>query len=121
MTTNQWSSFLAHWAIPLASWVFGTFVGATFRWFYPSRKEWKAERAAKRDKKLDAKVLSSLTDLKMPRSSGGMTGAGMPINRISEIAAYLDENRDDIEESLSRLEMRRSAKSDSGNWFFVPD
>jgi hypothetical protein len=50
-----------------------------------------------------------------------MTGAGMPLNRISEIAAYLEEDRDDVEESLSRLELRRRIRSDREYWFLMPD
>lgn len=122
--TNLWRWISVNWG-PLGigtciGYVLGV-VSNVLKWRWPSWEDFKQERQGKRNRNLDAKVLQSLTDLKMPRSSGGMTGAGMPLNRISEIAAYLEEDRDDVEESLSRLELRRRIRSDREYWFLMPD
>src|ERR1035438_9767040 len=97
---NLWHLFIAYWAIPLASWVFGTFVGATFRWFYPSRQEWAAEREARAEKKLDAAVLKFLAGHRIWKSAG--------------IADGVSADREDVIASLDRLEMRGRVQSDSG-------
>ena len=60
--TNLWHYFLSHWGISLLSWLFGNVTGGVFIWFYPNRKEWKAERQEKAEKKLDADVLRVLGD-----------------------------------------------------------
>jgi hypothetical protein len=73
------------------------------------------------NKHLDTRVLQSFFDPEMPRTSGGMTGSGMPLSRISEIAAYLKEDRDSVADSLMRLEMRGRVNSDKRSWFPIPD
>jgi hypothetical protein len=98
--TNPWDSFIAHWAIPVASWIFGTFMGATFRWFYPSRKEWKEERREKAERKMDADVLRAL--------------AGGVILTSAWIADGMKAEREQVIESLDRLEHKGRVQSDSG-------
>lgn len=93
--TNLWQSFVAHWAIPLVSWVFGTFVGATFRWFYPSRREWLEGRKTKREAKADAMVLGAIRAL--CESNSG-------IYNTQDIAERLGTPLDDTADSLERLE-----------------
>lgn len=94
--TNLWQSFFVHWAIPLASWVFGTFVGATFRWFYPSRKEWLESCKVKREAKTDAKVLGEIRAI----CKGNSTIYG-----AEDIAKRLTMTIDETADSLERLEI----------------
>ena len=124
--TNLWHSFVAHWAIPLVSWVFGTFVGATFRWFYPSRKEWKAERRQKTERELDSKALGAIANQSLWKGPRPMTGAGIFAVRTWEIANYLGLDRETAADSLGRLEEAGKVKNDGGTlddptpyWHFV--
>jgi hypothetical protein len=89
-----WKSFLAHWAIPLASWVLGIFVGATFRWFYPSQKEWKAARAERAIAKIDAEVWKQIRP----------TGSYAISQDSKMIADALSLDQDAVADSLERLE-----------------
>ncbi len=97
---DLWNLFIAHWAIPLASWIFGTFTGAAFRWFYPSRKEWKEERREKAERKLDAEVLRVLD--------------GVEILTSARIAEIMKAERERVTGSLNRLELKAWVQSDSG-------
>jgi hypothetical protein len=121
---NLWHWLIANWG-PLG---IGTGIGvffsaafSLFKWKYPSGAEWSRAKQEQKVRDLDAKVLQSLASNKMPRSSRGMTGAGLPISRPAEIAAYLEVDRDAVEESLSRLEMRNRAATDHGDWWPLPD
>lgn len=98
--TNLWHPFMANWAIPLALWVFGTFVGATFRWRYGSYKEWKEECQEKAEKTLDANVLQFLGDHQIWNSS--------------DISEGISADREAVIACLDRLEMRGRVRSESG-------
>jgi hypothetical protein len=122
--TQIWHWLITNWG-PLGIGAgIGAFLTAAFnlfKWKYPSGTEWNRAKQEKKDRDLDSKVLQTLIDYKLPRSSRGMTGAGMPLTRSAEISAYLEVDRDAVEDSLSRLEMRRRVKSDGGYWFPIPD
>jgi hypothetical protein len=113
-----------HWASWVVSGVFGFLgglLGGTFKWFYPSRKEWREEQRGKAAKKLDTCVLEALGDPSVPRSSQGMTGGGMPLNRVSELSTHLNRGYDAVHESLNRLQSQGRARVDKGQWFRIPD
>jgi hypothetical protein len=103
--TNLWHSFIAHWAnwlIPFVTWVFGTVMGATFRWFYPSRKEWKEERHLKAEQRIEESVLDA-----MKRDASHT----LPIPRdqwfeASDIVKALGIEVDAAFDSLGRLERK---------------
>lgn len=75
-------------------------MGATFRWFYPSRKEWRAGRQEKAERKMDADVLRAL--------------AGGVILTSAWIADGIKAEREQVIESLDRLEHKGRVQSDSG-------
>jgi hypothetical protein len=118
--TSLWHWLSGNWTAPLNSLVSAT-IGAIASRFVPSRTESIAKRRKEAQRSLDEKVYRALLDVEVHRSSRGMTAAGMPLNRISEIAAYLEEDRDEVEESLTRLQMRRRVGTNRGDWFVIPD
>jgi len=75
-------------------------MGATFTWFYPSRKDWKAEQQEKAERKIDADVLRVL--------SGGV------ILTSARIAELIGADRERVMDSLDRLEPKGRVQSDSG-------
>jgi hypothetical protein len=100
---NLWHSFIAHWAnwvIPFVTWIFGTVMGATFRWFYPSRKEWREQRRRKADEATDGIVLKHMRGDTLPKPF-------LLDNRrfqASDIANALSLEVDSVFDSLERLE-----------------
>jgi hypothetical protein len=122
--TNLWHWITLNWGTLGIGTGIGYCLGVVFnvfRWRYSSWADWKQERQEMQNKHLDTRVLQSFFDPEMPRTSGGMTGSGMPLSRISEIAAYLKEDRDSVADSLMRLEMRGRVNSDKRSWFPIPD
>jgi hypothetical protein len=121
---NLWHWVVTNWG-PLGIGAgLGYCLGAVFnafKWRYSTWTDWKQERQEKANKNLDVRVFQSLSDVELPRSSNGMTSAGKPLTRPSEIAAYLEADRDDVEDSLSRLELRRRVSSDRGWWFPISE
>jgi hypothetical protein len=124
---HLWRYFLAHWAIPLASWVLGTTTGGVFVWFYPNRKEWREEREGSKEKRIDSRVLKAIGDYGLWKGARTMTGAGIPGVRAYEIAEQLDVELEEVANSLSRLELRGMVSMGDGNmndprprWFHVP-
>jgi hypothetical protein len=122
--TNVWNWIVVNWG-PLG---IGTGIGAALtgifnllKWKYPSGTEWKRARLDLKNKALDARIIQALYEHGNWRSSRGMTGAGMPLTRISELAIHLNVDRDAVEESLSRLEVRRRVGTSHGDWFPIPD
>jgi hypothetical protein len=106
----------------------GTFIGAAataafgiFKWVYPSRVDLTAKRQRDRDERLDERVLAALSNPSMQRQSRGMTGAGFPLSRESEIAFHIREDRNAVHESLSRLNQRGRVAFNDGSWFPLPD
>ena len=92
-----------------------------FKWKYPSASAWTGETQGKKDRKFDARVLEALANRETPRRSRGQTGSGMPLTRVSELAAYLKADRNAVEDSLTRLGMRRRVSSSYGEWFPLSD
>ena len=122
--TRFWHWVANNWG-PLG---IGTFFGAVcttafnlFKWKWPSGADWKRGKQEKKNKDLDARILELLMDLKMPRRSAGMTGAGMPLTGVADIIEYTGIERDAVEDSLARLEARRRVSTDKGVWFPIPD
>ena len=96
---NFWHWVAVNWG-PLG---IGACIGGVFSifvWFKPNYKELKIERQEKAEKKLDAKVLRILGDNQIWKSA-----------RIAEV---LSVDRENVIESLDRLEMRERVRSDSG-------
>jgi hypothetical protein len=84
----------------------GGLIGSTFKWFYPSRKDWAESRQAKREAKIDAKVLGELRAL----CEGNSTIYG-----TEDIAKRLNMTIDETADSLERLEIiGRVQRYDSG-------
>jgi hypothetical protein len=54
----------------------GAFVAGAFLWFFPNRKDLKASLTAKREAKIDARVLSAIGNRELWTGPRGMTGAG---------------------------------------------
>lgn len=90
--TAHWTT----WLVPLLTWIFGNFTGAAFRWFYPSRKEWKEERKAREDGRSDEKVIRALF-------VGGMATGIFDSWQISQ-RTHLDHET--VCDSLERLRAR---------------
>ena len=70
--SNTWNWIFLHWenwAVSGAFGFMGGVLGGTFKWFYPSRKEWKEERKAKADKKLESEILALLSDHQIWKSA----------------------------------------------------
>ena len=96
---NLWAWITVHWVtwvVPFLTGIFGAFIGATFKWFYPTRKEWKEERKAKEEAKVDEKVLGALF------VGGFATG----IFDAWQIAGATSLNHESVADSLERLEAR---------------
>ena len=96
------------------------FVFNVFKWWFPSREALNRRKKENERKKFDSKVLDTLSDQQVPRSIHGMTGGGMPLTFASEVAAYLEADQDDVEDSLQRLQLRGRIRQDSGYWFIIP-
>jgi hypothetical protein len=124
--THLWDSFIAHWVnwvIPFATWIFGTVMGATFRWFYPSRKEWEEQRRCKAEDSADSTILNAIRDEKL-------WGAPVPGQRrfqAAQIAGVLTLDVEAVRESLERLEARGKVRRGGTNvpslppfWMVVP-
>jgi hypothetical protein len=106
----------------------GTLVGAAatrafeiLKWVYPSRADFTAKRQITKDERLDEQVLAALCDPQVERQSRGTTGCGFPLSRVSEIAFHIQEDRNAVYESLSRLDQRGRVTSNNGFWFPLPD
>jgi hypothetical protein len=119
-----WYWITTNWA-PLG---IGTFMVAAvtaafgiFKWVSASRTDLTAKRQSDRDERLDERVLVALSNPSMQRQSRGMTGAGFPLSRESEIAFHMQENPNAVHASLSRLRQRGKAAYKDGSWFPLPD
>lgn len=92
--------------------VIGSVATGTFLWFYPSRKEWRAERQAKTEKSNDAKIIQVL-------GAGGNFAAGQLVE-----TCRLKQN--EVDESLDRLEAKGRIKrigptsTTVTSWFLLP-
>ena len=96
---------MVRWALPLASWVFGTFIGATFRWFYPSQKEWREGRKNKANARIDAAVWEQIRPI-----------GGVALSQDSEmIANTLSLYQDTVADSLERLEAQSKVRRIEGS------
>jgi len=81
----------------------------TFKWFFPSRKDWAESRKAKRESKIDAKVLGALRTLCEGNST--IYGAEDVANRLT---MTLDDTADSFErlESIGRVQRYAIGSSD---------
>jgi hypothetical protein len=121
----QWvTGHLAQWAIPGG---IGIFIGAAFKWFYPSRKEWLEARQLNRNRKTDIRVLGAIADQSLWKGARGMTGAGIFAVRAAEIAQHLNLDLDHVADSLERLYLKGKVSKVTGTlddpspiWLFVP-
>ena len=123
---DLWHLITLHWkdwGIPTISAV----AGGVFVWFFPNRKEWREERQAKTEKRIDSKVLKALGNRELWKGPRAMTGAGIPAVRSAEIAEVLNFDEDAVADSLERLAWQGRADKDSGTlddprpiWLFVP-
>ncbi len=98
----MWHLFLHHrraWTFAGVSWLFGTVMGETIKWFYPSRKEWNESRRLKVEKEIDAKVLRGLRTFGGPSSLHDSEGLAMDLG--------LDQ--DAIADSVERLDFQGKA------------
>ena len=102
--TYLWHSFIAHWQV-WASWVFGTFIGATFRWLYPSRKEWEDGRKNRENAKIDAAVWKEIRPI----------GSYVLSQDSRMIANSLALGQDEVADSLERLEAQNKARRLEGS------
>ena len=73
----------------------GGLIGGTFKWFFPSQKDWKESRKAKAEAKIDAKVFAEIRSLGEKNSSIFVT---------EQIAERLKITVDEAADSLERLE-----------------
>ena len=120
---NLWHWLVVNWSPLGIGAVLGGCVGFgfnVFKWFVPSRADLMRGREEAKTKKIDASVFNSLLDPKLPRSSHGISGRGLPLTRASEIATHLEIELDAVEDSLMRLEDRGRVDKDYGLWFAIP-
>lgn len=84
---------LVHWIFDQwKQWgVTAIIVGATntVTWLLARRKEWRAARQAKAEKKIDAQILEALGNPNLWGYQRPITGAGIPYVRSAEIAEHL--------------------------------
>lgn len=106
--TNPWQ-----WIVPGSiGAVIGSIITELFRWFYPNRKEWRAERQAKAEKSNDTKIISAM--------SNGWSWTA------EQLAATCHIKLDVVDESIDRLEAKGRIKkipatlSPVTSWFLVP-
>jgi hypothetical protein len=124
--TSLWNSFVAHWVnwvIPVVTWIFGTVMGATFRWFYPNRKEWEDQRRRKVEEATDSRILNAIRDEKL----WGTSVPGQRRFQAVQVASVLSLNVDAVRESLERLEAKAKVRRGGTNlpslppfWMVVP-
>jgi hypothetical protein len=82
--------------VPSLTGIFGAFICATFKWLYPRHKEWKVERKATAEIKVDEKVLSSLF----------IRGLTAGIFDAWQIAKVTSLDRKSVADSLERPDAR---------------
>ena len=115
------------WALSGVAWLFGTFVGAAFKWRYGSYKEWSAELKEKREQAVDSRVIQAMKNFDLWKGTRPLVGGGGIPVKTAEMAKYLKLERDAVVESLERLEMRGRVKRAAGSlndpapwWFILP-
>jgi hypothetical protein len=111
---SVWHWVVTQWSTAVISSLFGFgagLIGAAFRWRWPSYKELREERQAKRDKETDMRVLAYLD------------GIGSSIAVAGQIAEAAGLGIETVNGSLDRLEGRgrvvnagRTMDTDTG-WF----
>jgi hypothetical protein len=119
-----WHWIIANWRMLSLATLFGSLLAAAFgafKWVYPSKAAVTAKRQVARREWLDERVLAALSDPSIRRQSNGRTEAGYPLSRVSEIAAHIQEDRDAVYESLSRMEQRGRVRSSEEFWFPLQD
>jgi len=106
--TNPWQ-----WIVPGGiGFVIGSAITEVFRWFFPSHKEWKAERQAKSEKSNEAKIIRVLSD-----------GRSWSAEKLAETCHI---KLDEVYESIDRLEAKGRIKripatlSTVTSWFLLP-
>lgn len=83
-------------------------VGATntITWLFARRKEWRAARQARAERKIDAQILEILGKPDLWGYQRPLTGAGIPLVRAAELAQQLALDLEAVGDSLERLESR---------------
>jgi hypothetical protein len=124
--TSLWHWIAVNWG-PLG---IGTCFGGAFSvflWFFPNRKEWKAQQQEKAEKRLDSRVHEALGNREIWKGPRAMTGAGFYAVRSDEIAQYLKEDAETVSESLERLKAKGRANKETGTlddarpiWIYLP-
>jgi hypothetical protein len=117
--TNIWN-----WVVSGSAGFVGGLLGGTFKWFFPSRRDWNENRKAKADQKVDSKVLGAIGDYKLWTGARPMTGAGIPVIQAQEIAEVLNLDLDTVADSLERLRFHGRVSKDDDcvppNWWHRP-
>jgi hypothetical protein len=118
---------ILHWLISGAFGFLGGLAAGAFKWFYPSRKEWRENRRAKRESKIDIMVLAAISNFTLWKGARPITGAGVPGVRGWEIADQLRLNRDVVADSLERLLVQGKVRKEGGTlddpspiWHYAP-
>ena len=93
----------------------GAIVGATFKWFYPSRKEWKEERRLNFEKEFDRRLMEAIENRDLWKGPRPMTGGGDRAVRGDELAEHLEEDIEETRASLERLENSRRLENIGGH------
>src|ERR1017187_5634303 len=94
----------------------GASIGPVFRWFYPDRKAWTAERQAKLEKEIDRRVMQALENRELWKGPRPTTGSGDKAVRADELAEALSLKDEEVSDSLERLESRGRIDNARGNF-----
>jgi hypothetical protein len=105
----------------------GALLAGIMLWFFPNRKDWTESRRARREARVDARVLRAISDFGLWTGSRPMTGAGVPAVRTSEVATETHLEHDVVADSLERLYYQGKVRKEDGTlddpspiWHFAP-
>jgi hypothetical protein len=102
-----------HWK----SWGVPTVVAsaaAAILWLLARRKEWRNWRQSKNTDEVDSKVIQTLQNIDLWRSTPRPFAGADLLVRPSELAEALSLDRSDVVDSLERLERRGQARNAGG-------
>jgi hypothetical protein len=102
-------------------------IGGAIARYLPTRKEFREERLAKNQRKIDAVILRTIGDSSLWKEPRPVTGAGAPCVRAAEIADVVELDLDTVADSLERLFLEGKVGRDDGTlddpspiWHFAP-